>query len=141
MVPAGRKVQQNQHPILRLDNRKICKNKKRKDDLMSRENRYKITKQIHPDYIVLIKYKDKYITYNNDTLICNYLKFYKNNKYRFYVFEQKQINYLVLDELDIIRIKQYKENNYNRYVYITNIKRIVKKVGNKLITNQTIQIK
>lgn len=108
---------------------------------MSRENRYKITKQIHPDYIILIKYKDKYITYNNDTLICSYLKFYKNNKYRFYVFEQKQINYLVLDELDIIRIKQYKENNYNRYVYITNIKRIVKKVGNKLITNQTIQIK
>lgn len=106
---------------------------------MSRKNRYKFTKWIYPDYVILIKYRDRYITYNNDTLICNYLKFYKNNKYRFNVFEKHNINYLVLDELDITRIKQYQENNYNRYVYITNIKRIVKTIGNKLTKNQTIR--
>lgn len=100
---------------------------------MSRKNRYLFTRWVYPDYIILIKYRNNYIMYDNNILICNYLKFYKNKKYRFHIFDKYKINYLVLDELDITEIKQYQENNYNKYVYITNIKRIVKTIGNKLI--------
>ena len=103
---------------------------------MSRINRYNFTKLVYPNSVVLIKYKDKYITYDNDRFICDYISFYsydKKEKYKFGKFFRYKINYLVLDELDIVRFKKFAINNYDKYVYVTNLRIIVKKIGNKLI--------
>lgn len=107
-----------------------------KGERMSRKTRYDFAKWVYPDYVVLIKHKDKYITYENDRFICDYIGFYtydSKRKYRFKTFLRYQINYLILDELEITELKKFVSNNYNRYVYLINIRRIVKKIGNKLI--------
>ena len=101
---------------------------------MGRKNRYKIAKMVHSDYVILIKSKDGYVTYDNDNLICNYIDFYdKKVRNRFWLFTKFRINYLVLDELDIIDLKKFKDNNYVKYVYITNLKMVVNKLNRQLV--------
>ena len=42
---------------------------------MSAYNRYRFTKDVYPDYIVLLIKKDKYYSYGNDRKILEYIKF------------------------------------------------------------------
>ena len=49
------------------------------------------------------------------------------------ILDKLHINYLVLDDLEIINIKSYKDNNYDKYCLGLVINKVVKKIGNKLI--------
>jgi hypothetical protein len=96
---------------------------------MSRKHRYEFTKKVHPGYIVFLVVKGKYVTYGNDIDIIRYIKF--NGKFK--VFDKYKINYLVLDNLDIIDKKEYDNNNYDKYLDVVMIRKIVKKIGNNLV--------
>lgn len=95
---------------------------------MSMINRYNFTKNIYKDYIVLIVRKRKLYTFNQDKRILNYIGF--NNK--LYRIRKKEINYLILDDLDIIEIREYDNNNYNKYLLLSYIKDILLEVRKKL---------
>ena len=96
---------------------------------MSRINRYKFTKNIYPDYIVLLTRKNKYITFDIDLKLIDYLEVDEDLS----ILDKLHINYLVLDDLEIINIKSYKDNNYDKYCLGLVINKVVKKIGNKLI--------
>ena len=96
---------------------------------MSRINRYKFTKNIYPNYIVLLTRKNKYITYDIDLKLIDYLEVDEDLT----ILDKLHINYLVLDDLEIINIKSYKDNNYDKYCLGLVINKVVKKIGNKLI--------
>lgn len=96
---------------------------------MSRINRYKFTKNIYPDYIVLLTRKNKYITFDIDLKLIDYLEVDEDLT----ILDKLHINYLVLDDLEIINIKSYKDNNYDKYCLGLVINKVVKKIGNKLI--------
>ncbi len=64
------------------------------------KERYEVIKKLYPNYLILIIKNSKYYTFDEDKLIFNYLKRKLNN-----------INYIILDNLDIIVKKEY-ENNY-----------------------------
>ena len=96
---------------------------------MSRINRYKFTKNIYPDYIVLLTRKNKYITFDIDLKLTDYLEVDEDLT----ILDKLHINYLVLDDLEIINIKSYKDNNYDKYCLGLVINKVVKKIGNKLI--------
>ena len=74
------------------------------------KNRYEFIKKIYKDYIIFIVKKDKYYTLDNDKLICNYYDINIKNINKF------NINYLVLDNLDIVEIKEYNDNSYYEYL-------------------------
>lgn len=95
---------------------------------MSMINRYNFTKNVYKDYIVLIVRKRKLYTFNQDKRILNYIGF--NNK--LYRIRKKEINYLILDDLDIIEIREYDNNNYNKYLLLSYIKDILLEVRKKL---------
>ena len=97
---------------------------------MSRINRYKFTKNIYPDYIVLLNKKNKYITFDIDLKLIDYLEV---DEY-LTILDKLHINYLVLDDLEIINIKSYKDNNYDKYCLGLVINKVVKKIGNRLIS-------
>lgn len=97
---------------------------------MSRINRYKFTKNIYPDYIVLLTRKNKYITYDIDLKLIDYLEVDEDLT----ILDKLHINYLVLDDLEIINIKSYKDNNYDKYCLGLVINKVVKKIGNRLIS-------
>ena len=84
-------------------------------------NRYKFAKRVYPEYVVLLLTKDKYITYDCDLRLIQYIKFNGN----FSIFDKYKINYLVLDNLDITKKKEYDLNNYDLYL-------------KKMIINKTI---
>lgn len=88
---------------------------------MSMRNRYKFTKNIYKDYIVLIYKKKKYYSFDSDKRILDYIDF--NNK--LYILKKYSINFIVLDDLEIIGIASYKDNNYNKYLYVSYIKDIL----------------
>ena len=74
------------------------------------KNRYDFIKNIYKDYIIFIVKKDKYYTFKNDELICKYFNINLNN------IDKYNLNYLVLDHLDIIEIKEYDNNKYYEYL-------------------------
>ena len=74
---------------------------------MGKINRYKFAKRVYPEYVVLLLTKDKYVTYDCDLRLIQYIKFNGN----FSIFDKYKINYLVLDNLDITKKKEYDLNN------------------------------
>ena len=67
------------------------------------KERYNVLKHIYQNYLILIIKNNKYYTFDEDKLLFNYIN--KNlNKY--------EINYIILNNLDIIIKKEYENNNY-----------------------------
>ena len=111
---------------------------------MSRKYRYEFTKKVHPNYIVFIKVNDKYVTYGLDLDIVNYLidknrvYSYKWKKYkkvnRFKLLDKERINYLILDNLDMVVKKDYNmDNSYDRYMTLIVLNKIIRSIGNNLV--------
>ena len=67
------------------------------------KTRYLFLKRLYPNYVIIILKKGKYITFDIDNKIVRLID-YKFNKYN--------INYLILDNLEIIKIINYTNNKY-----------------------------
>lgn len=91
---------------------------------MSAYNRYRFTKDVYPDYVVLLIKKDKYYSFDEDKEVLLYIGF----KNKTNILRKKKINYLVLDELDIIEKYEYLDNELERYLYLTYMKKIFDKI-------------
>ena len=92
---------------------------------MSAYNRYEFIKNLYSNYIIFIKKKDKYYTYYLDNFVLQLLKvdYYKK-------IENYKINYLLIDNLEVVSKVCYRHNNYNKYlvIYLINdIFNIIKK--------------
>ena len=61
-------------------------------------NRYKILKMRNKRSVVLLLSKDKYISYEIDKRILEYINFNNN----LFELDKRSINYVVLDNLNII---------------------------------------
>lgn len=96
---------------------------------MSRKYRYQFTKDTFPGYIVFLVVKRKYITYDNDLEILKYIKY----KDKLSLLDKYKINYLVLDNLDIIIQKEFEDNNYYKYLYLIKLDKVIKEIGNNLV--------
>ena len=77
---------------------------------MSKISRYKFLKKIFDNYLVLIYKDNKYYTYGIDA----YMFYHKCNKDLDKV-ERLRINYVIVEGLEEIVKKEYKDNQYNDY--------------------------
>lgn len=91
---------------------------------VSMKSRYNFTKNIYKDYVVLIYRKKKYYSYDKDKIILDYIGF--NNK--LYILRKYNINFIILDDLELIGIVHYKINNYYKYLFISYIDCIIKEI-------------
>ena len=91
---------------------------------MSAYNRYSFTKEVYPNYIVLLVKKNKYYSYSIDRKVLDYIKF----KDKTYILRKKHINYLVLDELDIVEKYEYSDNQLDRYIYLVDMKKVLNEI-------------
>lgn len=87
-------------------------------------NRYEFTKNIYKDYIVLIMKNKNYYCFDKDKRILDYINF--DNK--LYLLKKYSINFIVLDNLEILSINNYEVNNYYKYLYMSYIKDILLEV-------------
>ena len=70
------------------------------------KTRYLFLKRLYPNYVIIILKKDKYITFDIDNKIFNLLDSSFNN------LDKNYINYLIIDNLNIIKISIYINNRY-----------------------------
>ena len=91
---------------------------------MSAYNRYSFTKEVYPDYVILLVKKNKYYSYSIDRTVLDYIKF----KDKTYILRKKHINYLILDELDITEKYEYSDNTLGRYIYLVNMKKVLNEI-------------
>ena len=75
------------------------------------KERYIVIKSLYPNYLIFIKVKNKYKLLGIDKEIIDI----------FGLDIIKNVNYLKLDNLDIIEKKEYKNNNYNIYYLKTKL--------------------
>ena len=87
-------------------------------------NRYEFTKNIYKDYIVLIMKNKNYYSFDKDKRILDYINF--DNK--LYLLKKYSINFIVLDNLEILSINNYEINNYYKYLYMSYIKDVLLEV-------------
>ena len=91
---------------------------------MSASNRYYFTKELYPNYLVLIIKKNKLISFGRERRLLEYIGF--NGKINY--IRRRKINYLILDNLDIIEIKNYNNDNLNKYLSLMNSEEIFKEI-------------
>ena len=73
------------------------------------KERYNVLKHIYQNYLILIIKNNKYYTYINRNL----------NKH--------EINYIILNNLDIMVKKEYENNNYLNYYFKVNLINILER--------------
>ena len=83
---------------------------------MSKINRYNFIKKMYPDYLILLVSKNNYTSFYLDKLIYSYYldKVFKLN-----------INYIILDGLDIIKKVEFSNNKYYYYSKLVLIKEVI----------------
>ena len=72
----------------------------------------------------------RYHSFGKDRKILEYIKF--NNKTS--MLRKKKINYLVLDELDIVEKYEYTDNELDRYLNLMRIQKILYEI--KVVMSQ-----
>lgn len=78
--------------------------------------------------MIIIKYNDKFKSFRNDSLLLNYL--IDNNKIK--KLNKLKINYVIVNNLDIIEIKEYLNNNYYRYIKVSYLNMFLIKIKDRL---------
>ena len=69
---------------------------------------------MHKRDLIIIKRKEKYYSFSYDKEILKLIKFTNSFK----LLDIYQISYKVIDNLEIIRSKNFDNNNYKKYLYI-----------------------
>ena len=91
-------------------------------------NRYYIAKKKLQEYLIIIVKKGKYVSCGMDALILKHLKTNVNIEHQ---LQRLHINYLILDNLDIINKYTDENNQYNKYFYLEAIIKILNKLQGK----------
>jgi len=79
--------------------------------------------------IVLIKSKKRYVTFDRDLEILKYIGFNFEYEYcNLNYLDKYSINYIVLDNLEVIVDKEYSVNNYMKYFKVMCLSKILNEV-------------
>ena len=88
---------------------------------LSAYNRYVFLKKLHKRDLIIIKRKEKYYSFSYDKEILKLIKFTNSFK----LLDKYKISYKVIDNLEIIRRKNFDNNKYKKYLYIVKIRKIL----------------
>ena len=80
------------------------------------KNRYNFAKICYKEYVILILKNRKLYTYNEEGILYNFKYINK--------LKELHINYVILDNLDIIK-REYNDNGYKEYYYKYKINKLL----------------
>ena len=97
------------------------------------KNRYFFFKRLYFDCIILFKYKNNYKSIKDDLFVLNYINFksLKDLKIR-------NINFIIIDGLEVCYKKTFKNNNYYKYYYQMKIYRIYKQLKSSIVQQKNV---
>ena len=88
---------------------------------LSAYNRYVFLKKLHKRDLIIIKRKETYYSFSYDKEILKLIKFTNSFK----LLDKYKISYKVIDNLEIIRSKNFDNNKYKKYLYIVKIRKVL----------------
>ena len=94
-----------------------------------RNNRYVFFKRCYPNYLILINKNNKIKSYNIDKEILKYLSVEEIDINK---INKLNINYLILENINIINKKDYKDNKYYLYYRRCKLNNLIEKIKNIL---------
>ena len=94
-----------------------------------RNNRYVFFKRCYPNYLILINKNNKIKSYNIDKEILKYLGIEEIDINK---INKLNINYLILENINIINKKDYKDNKYYLYYRRCKLNNLIEKIKNIL---------
>lgn len=71
------------------------------------KNRYLFLKRLYPNFIIIMLSKKEYVTFGMDNMM---IKFLNMNSRAMMVYH---INYLIIDNLEIVKKVEFTDNQYN----------------------------
>ncbi len=95
---------------------------------MSIKNRYIFLKRSYPQTIILFKNNGHIKSYNRDKMVLKSIKFKKIRD-----LQNKRINYLVINNLNIIKYQKFNNNNYNLYYLKVEINNLLKSIQDRIL--------
>lgn len=97
-------------------------------------NRYSFVKRMNRNSIILVRGNNHCISFYRDLEILKYINFKMEYSYSSLKYLDKySINYIVVDNLDVVVSKLYNNNNnYRKYLKLMYLKRILLNIGNNL---------
>ena len=90
--------------------------------------RYSFLKKLYPDRLIIIKLKNKYISFGKDNILLNYLL----NTNKFSILDNIEVNYLIITDMYIIKEKTPSSNQYYKYVKISQLNSILTRLNNSV---------
>ena len=90
--------------------------------------RYKFFKKLYPRSLVIIKSNDKYKSFRKDGVLLDYIidNFNLNKISKF------KINYIILENLDIIEEKEFVDNNYYKFIKVAYLNKVLIEIKYRL---------
>ena len=88
-------------------------------------SRYSLLKRFNKRSIILVKGKNRYLSFDRDVQILEYIRFnFDNSKCNLNYLDKYKINYVVLDNLSVYEDKKYNKNNYMKYLKLSYLYKI-----------------
>ncbi len=91
-------------------------------------HRYKFFSALHKDRVILILKNGNYYSYGNNAKILNYIGFKGNTK----KLIDKEISYMVIENLDVVDSNIYNNNNYERYIILCKLREVLDNIKDNL---------
>lgn len=90
--------------------------------------RYKFIKKLYPRSLVIIKSNDKYKSFRKDGVLLDYIidNFNLNKISKF------KINFIIVENLDIIEEKEFVDNNYYKFIKVAYLSKVLIEIKNRL---------
>ena len=83
-------------------------------------SRYSLLKRFNKRSIILVKGKNRYISFDRDLQLLKYINFkFEYSKCNLNYLDKYKINYVVLDNLSVYEDKKYNKNNYMKYLKLS----------------------
>ena len=71
------------------------------------KNRYLFLKRLYPNFIIIMLSKKEYVTFGMDNMMIKFLNMNSRAMMVYY------INYLIIDNLEIVKKVEFTDNQYN----------------------------
>ena len=89
-------------------------------------SRYSLLKRFNKRSIILVKGKNRYISFDRDLQLLKYINFkFEYSKCNLNYLDKYKINYVVLDNLSVYEDKKYNKNNYMKYLKLSYLYKIL----------------
>ena len=104
-------------------------------------SRYVVLKKFNKRNIVLIKGKNRYISFDRDLQLLKYINFkFEYIKCNLNYLDKYKINYVALDNLSVYEDKKYNKNNYMKYLKLSYLYKIFEVItSNQLLQGKFIK--